>query len=180
MEGLRGEKNMRWNAPGLSYSRPIRWIVALLGTEVVPFSVAGMTAGRKTAVHRSAPWIAFLPALDSTTMGWKQRLWYLGDHGRFGNSLFDSNGNAGPTVWVDGRIVGGWAQRRMGDVVYELLEDVGREATAAITEAAGALEDWLGDVRVTPRFPTPLHKTLSVINRPPRRRRVVTSSSTRG
>ncbi|GAA2100799.1 glycine--tRNA ligase [Actinomadura alba] len=52
--GLRAEKNMRWNAPGLSYSRPIRWILALLGDEVVPFSVGGMTAGRFTTVHRTA------------------------------------------------------------------------------------------------------------------------------
>ena len=91
-------------------------------------------------------------------MGWQQRDSYLGEHGK---AVFDTNGNAGPTVWVDGRIVGGWAQRRMGDVVYELLEDVGREAAAAITEAAGELEHWLGDVRVTPRFPTPLQKKLS-------------------
>jgi glycyl-tRNA synthetase len=52
--GLRAEKNMRWNAPGLSYTRPIRWVLALLGPHVVPFSVAGMTAGRTTAVHRTA------------------------------------------------------------------------------------------------------------------------------
>ena len=109
-------------------------------------------------VRARKAWVALLPSLDPTTMGWQQRDWYLGDHGK---AVFDTNGNAGPTVWVDGRIVGGWAQRRMGDVVYELLEDVGREAAAAITEAAGELEDWLGDVRVTPRFPTPLQKTLS-------------------
>jgi Winged helix DNA-binding domain len=109
-------------------------------------------------VRARKPWVALLPSLDPTTMGWQQRHWYLGDHGK---AVFDTNGNAGPTVWVDGRIVGGWAQRRMGEVVYELLEDIGREAAAAITEAAGELEDWLGDVRVTPRFPTPLQKKLS-------------------
>jgi glycyl-tRNA synthetase len=53
--GLRADKNMRWSAPGLSYARPIRWILALLGAEVVPFSVGGMPAGRTTAVHRTAP-----------------------------------------------------------------------------------------------------------------------------
>ncbi|MEV4516792.1 glycine--tRNA ligase [Dactylosporangium sp. NPDC049525] len=52
--GLQAEKNMRWNAPGLSFSRPIRWIVALLGAHVVPFTVANLTAGRTTAVHRTA------------------------------------------------------------------------------------------------------------------------------
>ena len=53
--GLRAERNMRWNAPGLSYSRPIRWVVALLGPHVVPFTVAGITSGRVTRVHRTAP-----------------------------------------------------------------------------------------------------------------------------
>jgi glycyl-tRNA synthetase len=53
--GLRAEKNMRWNAPGLSFSRPIRWIVALLGDAVVPCSVSNLTAGRITQLHRNRP-----------------------------------------------------------------------------------------------------------------------------
>ena len=104
------------------------------------------------------PWVALLPGLDPTTMGWKDRSWYLGDHGP---ALFDTNGNAGPTVWVDGRVVGGWAQRRDGTVVTELLEDIGRAATTAVTRAAADLQTWLGDTRVTPRFPTPLQKQLA-------------------
>ncbi len=109
-------------------------------------------------VRKPKPWVALLPGLDPTTMGWKERSWYLGDHGP---ALFDTNGNAGPTVWVDGRAVGGWAQRRDGAVVTELLEDVGRSATAAVDRAAAELQAWLGDTRVTPRFPTPLQKQLA-------------------
>jgi len=52
--GLRAERNMRWSAPGLSYSRPIRWLLALLGPHPVPFTVAGITSGRVTRVHRTA------------------------------------------------------------------------------------------------------------------------------
>ncbi|SFJ99605.1 glycyl-tRNA synthetase beta chain /glycyl-tRNA synthetase alpha chain [Streptosporangium canum] len=52
--GLRAEKNMRWRSPGLSYSRPIRWITALLGAEVVPFTVADLASGRSSRVHRTA------------------------------------------------------------------------------------------------------------------------------
>jgi glycyl-tRNA synthetase len=52
---LRADKNMRWNAPKLSFSRPIRWVLALLGDDVVPFSVSTLTAGRATQVHRNAP-----------------------------------------------------------------------------------------------------------------------------
>ncbi|WP_344588086.1 glycine--tRNA ligase [Actinomadura vinacea] len=54
VEGLRAEKNMRWNAPGLSFARPIRWLLALLDEYEVPFEVAGMQAGRITHVHRTA------------------------------------------------------------------------------------------------------------------------------
>jgi hypothetical protein len=105
-----------------------------------------------------APWVALLPALDPTTMGWAERGWYLGDHKA---ALFDRNGNAGPTVWCDGRIVGGWAQRKSGEVVVRVLEDIGGEATKAVEREAAELEAWIGDVRVTPRFPTPLQKELT-------------------
>ena len=71
-------------------------------------------------------------------MGWQERDWYLGEHR---SALFDTNGNAGPTIWADGRIVGGWATRAGGEVVTELLEDVGREASQAVdAEAARTTE----------------------------------------
>jgi DNA glycosylase AlkZ-like len=104
------------------------------------------------------PWVALLPALDPTPMGWSQREWFLGPHR---SAVFDRNGNVGPTVWVDGRVVGGWAQRASGEVVHRLLEDVGREAADRVAEAAAAVGDWIGAVRVTPRFRTPLEKELT-------------------
>lgn len=52
--GLRAGKNMRWNAPGLSFARPIRWLVALLDDREVPVAVGGLTAGRATRVHRTS------------------------------------------------------------------------------------------------------------------------------
>jgi Winged helix DNA-binding domain len=100
-----------------------------------------------------APWVRLLPALDATTMGWTGRDWYLGPHRP---RLFDTNGNAGPTIWVDGRIVGGWAQLRSGEVVPMLLEDVGDETTHRIEAEAARLEAWIGPARVTGSFPTPL------------------------
>lgn len=110
------------------------------------------------SVGEVEPWVALLPALDPTVMGWKQRGWYLGEHQR---DLFDRNGNAGPTVWADGRIVGGWGQRPSGEVGVVLLSDVGSEAADAIAAKAAMLESWLGEVRVTPRFRTPLDKRLA-------------------
>jgi len=109
-------------------------------------------------VPAAEPWAALLPALDPTVMGWAGREWYLGGHGP---SLFDRNGNGGPTVWWDGRIVGGWAQRKDGEVAYRLLEDVGTEGARAVAAAAERLRTWIGAVRATPRFRTPLERDLS-------------------
>ena len=103
------------------------------------------------------PWAAFLPSLDPTVMGWKERDWYLGEHA---SALFDRNGNAGPTVWWNGRVVGGWAGQKDGQVVFRLLEDVGADGIRAIEAEAEALGAWLGETKVTPRFATPLAKEL--------------------
>lgn len=105
-----------------------------------------------------APWVALLPSLDSTTMGWKERGWYLGPHEL---PLFDTNGNAGPTVWVDGRIVGGWAILESGSVAWQALEDIGKTRAIAIDAEAGRVEAWLDGVRPRPRFRTPLERELS-------------------
>ena len=117
------------------------------------FVLRGDVGATATARH-----VALLPGLDSTTMGWKERDWYLDPHA---GPLFDTNGNAGPTVWVDGRIVGGWAQRRDGEVVHRLLEDVGAEAATRIAAEAAALTAWMAGTSATPRFRTPLERELS-------------------
>jgi hypothetical protein len=94
------------------------------------------------------PWAALLPALDSTPMGWQQRHWFLGEHGP---KLFDRTGNVGPTLWWDGRIVGGWAQDRDGQIVCRFLEDAGSDAAAAADAAARRMAATLGGVRLTAR-----------------------------
>jgi hypothetical protein len=103
-------------------------------------------------------WIALLPGLDPTVMGWKERDWFLGPHA---TRLFDRNGNAGPTVWADGRIVGGWGQRSDGVVAAELLEPVDATVTRAVEREAAALTDWLAGTIVTPRFGTPLERDIA-------------------
>jgi hypothetical protein len=109
-------------------------------------------------VPSPGPWVALLPGLDPTSMGWAARDWFLGEHRA---PLFDGTGNIGPTVWSDGRIVGGWAQRPEGEIVFRLLADVGTETKAAIVAETGRLSEWLGAVRVTPRFRVPLERELS-------------------
>ena len=48
VSGIRFDKAMRWNASGVVFSRPIRWLVSLFGSQVIPFEYAGLTAGRET------------------------------------------------------------------------------------------------------------------------------------
>lgn len=94
------------------------------------------------------PWAALLPGLDSTPMGWRHRDWFLGAHAA---RLFDRTGNIGPSLWWDGRIVGGWAQDRDGQIVCRFLEDAGADAVVAAQAAALRLTGILGKVRLTAR-----------------------------
>ena len=103
------------------------------------------------------PWVAFLPALDPTAMGWKERSWYLGPHAEV---LFDRNGNAGPTVWSDGRAIGGWSQARDGEIRMHLLEPVAPRVVEMLDAERDRLAAWFGDVRIRPRFTTPLERRL--------------------
>jgi Winged helix DNA-binding domain len=105
------------------------------------------------------PWAALLPALDPTPMGWRDRDWYLAPEMR--PRLFDTAGNVGPTVWSNGRVVGGWAQRPDGSVTWRLLTDVDDDAKRGIADEADRLTAWLGATRVIPRFRTPLEKELA-------------------
>lgn len=105
-----------------------------------------------------APWAALLPSLDPTPMGWKERDWYLGPHR---DRLFDRFGNVGPTLWIDGRIVGGWGQRPDGEIVLGLLEDVGSDHRAMLDAEAERLQAVVGETVVKPSFPTPLQRELA-------------------
>ena len=85
---------------------------------------------------------ALLPTLDPTTMGWKQRDFYLAaDDVRY---LFDSVGNAGTTAWWGGRIVGCWVQDDDGRVRVVLRGDPGARARRALDDEAERLTAWLG------------------------------------
>ena len=95
-------------------------------------------------VEAPEPWAALLPALDPTTMGWRSRGFYLGEHAE---KLFDRNGNGGPTAWWNGRIVGGWRQDDDGTVVVVPAESLPAAATRALGRRAEQLTAWLdGDV----------------------------------
>jgi hypothetical protein len=112
-------------------------------------------------VEEAAPWVALLPGLDPTAMGWKERTWCFGEHTAFGGPLFDRNGNVGPTVWADGRVIGAWAQRKDGSIAHEFVQPVDARTKKAVAVAADRLRSTIGDARVTPRFPAPLQKSLA-------------------
>ncbi len=98
-------------------------------------------------VPEPEPWAALLPVLDPTTMGWKQRGFYLDpDDVPF---LFDSNGNGGTTAWWNGRVVGCWVQHDDGAVEVVLRHDAGREARAALDAEADRLTTWFAGQRVS-------------------------------
>lgn len=44
-------KKMYWEDPSIMYARPIRWILALFGTQVVPFSLGGIQSGNFSFGH---------------------------------------------------------------------------------------------------------------------------------
>ncbi|WP_372660009.1 winged helix DNA-binding domain-containing protein [Amycolatopsis kentuckyensis] len=171
-EEARAELARRWlRAYGPAPVADLRWwtgwtagqtkkaLSAVAPVEVDLSGVPGVALADDLApVPEPAPWVAFLPALDPTPMGWQERDWFLGPHRP---ALFDRSGNIGPTIWASGRIVGGWGQRASGEIAYRLLEDVGTEVAERVGEEADRCAGWYGEVRAVPRFRTPLERELT-------------------
>ncbi|MEU8140025.1 winged helix DNA-binding domain-containing protein [Streptodolium elevatio] len=105
------------------------------------------------------PWAALLPSLDPATMGWRHRDWYVDPELR--PQLYDTAGNGGPTVWWNGEIVGAWAQRSDGEIVWRLLLDRGAEARKAVEAEAENLRTWLAARKYVIRYATPLTRELT-------------------
>ncbi|MGW1373136.1 winged helix DNA-binding domain-containing protein [Streptomyces sp. NPDC002446] len=111
------------------------------------------------------PAAALLPGLDPTAMGWRHRDWYLDP--AHTKALFDRNGNIGPTIWWNGRIIGAWTQHPHGHINHYLLTDPGHEARNAIDTEIGRLTAFLAGTRVTPCYRTPLERHLAAPRKSP-------------
>lgn len=103
------------------------------------------------------PWVGLLPSLDPTTMGWKERDWYLDQACA---DAFDDVGNAGPTIWVDGRVVGAWAQAPDGEIRLHYFLDVPARRRRAVLEEADRIRAVAGETRFSVRFPGRIHVAL--------------------
>jgi hypothetical protein len=104
-----------------------------------------------------SPYAWFLPALDPYVMGYSDRRRFLDPaHQR---AVFDRAGNAVPTVWFDGQIVGVWAQRKDGAVAYGLFESHSR-AQAALDVEAERLQAFLDGEYLALRSHTPYTRRL--------------------
>jgi glycyl-tRNA synthetase len=68
--GLTFGKNMRWNASGVGFSRPIRWLACVLDDQVIPFEYAGLSSGRTSRGPRAAgsPQVVVARAADYFAM----------------------------------------------------------------------------------------------------------------
>ncbi len=130
---------------------------ALADVEAVEVTLSGGSASGWVLpddldpVPDPGPWVALLPVLDPTVMGWKERGFYLGDNGP---ALFDRNGNAGTTAWVDGRIVGCWVQDADAAVRVELTDVVSPAALEALELEAARLTGWLDGEIVGTVYPS--------------------------
>jgi hypothetical protein len=130
---------------------------ALDGCGAVPVSLEsgpGWIASDDEPVDEEEPWVALLPALDPTTMGWKERSWYLPDAAL---EAFDSVGNGGPTIWVDGRIVGAWAQDKQGEIHLHYFEQVATARRREVDQRVAELKAMVGGTRFAVRFPGDIH-----------------------
>ncbi len=121
-------------------------------------SPAWVASGDEAETAAPEPWVRLLPGLDPTSMGWKERDWYVGP--ALLEPMFDRFGNIGPAIWADGRIVGGWAQRDDATIVYELFESLSRAHQRLLDDAIEEMHEVVDGVCVKPRFPARMQKRL--------------------
>jgi len=72
---IRFDKSMRWNASGVAFSRPVRWLTALFGEHIIPFRYAGLQSGRATRGLR------FSKSAEKDLVGAKDYLSFLEKEG---------------------------------------------------------------------------------------------------
>jgi hypothetical protein len=102
------------------------------------------------------PWAALLPTLDPTTMGWRERDFYLQpEHTSY---LFDRAGNGGTTVWLNGRIAGCWVQDERERVIPILMGKTSPDQRRLIDIEVARLDEFIGGEHIHNVFASPQMK----------------------
>jgi hypothetical protein len=103
---------------------------------------------------------SLLPGLDPYIMGYQDRRRFLATEHTA--KVFDRAGNALPTVWVNGRVVGAWGQQKKdGSVVVGLFQPVREEGLALLERERGRLERFLGGEVIPLRSHTAFTRALT-------------------
>lgn len=119
-------------------------------------SIGWVLPGDTELTPEPGEWVALLPVLDPTLMGWKERDWYLpAEHVRY---LFDTNGNGGTTVWHNGRVIGCWVQDDTARVQVILRTDVSSEIDRALREEADRVSEFLAGTVISSVYKSALMK----------------------
>jgi hypothetical protein len=110
-------------------------------------------------VPTGSPNVFLIPSLDPYIMGYQDRRRFLASEHRA--KVFDRTGNAVPTVWVNGQVVGAWGQRKEdGSVVYGIFGPVEEEERVLLEDKRQQLEAFLDSEFLPPRFRTPFTRAL--------------------
>ena len=109
-------------------------------------------------IREDAPYVFLLPCLDPYIMGYRDRRRFLAAEHR--DKVFDRAGNAMPTVWTNGQVVGAWGQRKDGSVVYRLFEPASEEERALLENKRQQLEGFLGGEFLPRAMHTPFTRAL--------------------
>jgi hypothetical protein len=171
-----GELALRWlRAFGPGTSTDLQWWMgwtvavtrrALTDCEAVEVRLDGgpeggsgwVAPGDEGETKPVGSWVALLPSLDPTTMGWKERDWYLPPQAA---AAFDRMGNAGPTIWVDGQVAGVWARTADGETRTHFFEKPTKKQAAAVERRVTDLAGMVGETSFTVRFPSPVSTALA-------------------
>lgn len=139
-----------------------------LGAGVVEVAIEGWGNGHlmladdaerlREFVPPDTPYVFFLPGLDPFIMGYTDRRRFLAAEHRA--KVFDRAGNAVPTVWANGRVVGVWGQRKDGSVTHGLFGPMGDEERVLLEGKRQQLEGFLDGELLCPRLHTPFTRAL--------------------
>jgi hypothetical protein len=91
-------------------------------------------------------------------MGYRDRRRFLSPQHR--DKVFDRSGNAMPTAWVSGQVVGVWGQRQDGSVVYGLFEAIDEEERVLLENERDRLSNFLDGEVLPQRSHTPFTREL--------------------